>query len=444
MSRVCVVVVAGFDLNMRKLIGPRLGALAYQATLEPVFPAVTSTFQASLTTGRLATDHGVISNGLFMRREPENHRLLDQDSYPEFRREVSFWEQSSELVQAPRFWSSWGIKTALLFFQQSIGHSADIVLTPKPVHTPDGRTLSSCWARPDRLYDALAAELGPFPLHHYWGPVAGLPASEWIGKAAARVWEMEAPDLQFVYIPHLDYNLQRLGPGAPAISQDVRQLDAILNPLISAVWKSEGKMLVIGDYGMSDVCGAVAPNLALRHAGLLKTMPDSDGKLLIDHAASQAFVMVDHQVGFLYAAPSVVDSAVKILRSLPGVNQIIGKDQFASLGINNRRAGDAVLLSNADQWLVHDWWKNDQEKPAWQFSIDIHRKPGYDPRELFFADGKPGKTVTQDPRSVRGSHGLANKDAAQSPAICTDINIFPRQYRITDLPGIIRTALSLK
>jgi len=444
MSRVCVVVVAGFDVNMRSHIGQRLGALAYQASLEPVFPAVTSTFQASLTTGRSVAEHGIICNGLYTRREPESHNLLDRDSYPEFRREVSFWEQSSELVKVPRFWAKWGIKTAMLFFQQSIGHTADIVLTPKPTHTPDGKTVSSCWARPDGLYDSLAAEFGPFPLHHYWGPIAGLPASEWIGKAAARVWEKESPDLQLVYIPHLDYNLQRLGPSAPAISQDVRQLDTILDPLISTVWKSEGKMLVIGDYGMSDVRGAVAPNLALRKAGLLKTTMDVDGKLLIDHAASKAFVMVDHQVGFLYAMPGSLESAVKVLRALPGINQIITEDQLSALEVNTPRAGDALLLTAADQWLMHDWWENDAEKPAWQFSVDIHRKPGYDPRELFFAGGKPGRMIAQDPHLVLGSHGLVSSDPSHCPAICTDIYLYPRRYRMTDLPGIIRGTLGVK
>ncbi len=444
MPRVCVVVVAGFDLKMQAQIGPRLRSLAYQASLEPVFPSVTSTFQASLTTGRSVADHGIICNGLYTRREPNVHHLLDQDSYPEFRREVSFWEQSSQLVNVPRFWSTWGIKTSMLFFQQSIGDTADIVLTPKPTHTPDGRTVSSCWARPDALYQTLVGDIGPFPLHHYWGPIAGLPASQWIGNAAARIWELERPDLQFVYIPHLDYNLQRLGPGAPSIGQDVRQLDAILEPLISTVWKSEGKMLVIGDYGLCDVQAAAAPNLALRRAGLLKTIRDGDGKLLVDHATSQAFVMVDHQVGFLYAAPSALESAISVLRSLTGVNQIVEKGGLAALGVDTPRAGDAVLLSEPDQWFMHDWWESDDEKPAWQFSVDIHRKPGYDPRELFFAGGKPGKAIAQDSLQVRGSHGLAGAHPAQSPAVCSDIYLYPRRYRVADLPGVIRSALAVK
>ncbi len=325
----------------------------------------------------------------------------------------------------------------MLFFQQSIGDAADIILTPKPTHTPDGRTVSSCWAKPDTLYQALAQELGPFPLHHYWGPIAGLPASQWIGRAAARVWEVESPDLQFVYIPHLDYSLQRLGPQDPSIAQEVRQLDAILDPLITAVWKSEGKMLVVGDYSLNTVVDATAPNLALRRSGLLKTTPDADGKLLIDHAASDAFVMVDHQVGFLYAKPAALESAIKLLRTLPGVRQIIQKNSFGALKINTPRAGDAILLSEADRWFMHDWWENELEKPAWQHSIDIHRKPGYDPRELFFAGGKPGKAITQDPMLVRGSHGLAGNDPAQSPAICSDFYLFPRQYRVADLPGMI-------
>ncbi len=437
MPRVCVVVVAGLDTQMLSMLGPRLGAIAHQASLESVFPAVTSTFQASLTTGRTVGQHGIICNGLYTRGEPETHALLDTDSYPEFRREVSFWEQSSELVKSPRFWADWNIKTSMLFFQQSIGQSADIILTPKPVHTPDGRTVSSCWSRPNHLYESLATELGPFPLHHYWGPMAGLPASVWIGKAAARVWDAQSPDLQWVYIPHLDYNLQRLGPGDPAIARDIRELDTILEPLISSVWKSEGKMLVVGDYAMSDVCGAVAPNLALRRAGLLKTRPDADGKLLVDHDASEAFVMVDHQVGFLYARPEALTGALGVLRELDGIQQIMTKEHFDRMGIDTPRTGGAVILAAADHWLMHDWWEQESEKPAWQFSVDIHRKPGYDPRELFFEGGRPGRAIAQDPVLVRGSHGLADSHSNRAPAICCDSYLFPRRYRLSELVGMI-------
>lgn len=437
MPRVCLVVIAGLDRKMLAMIGPRLGALQYQASLEPVFPALTSTFQASLTTGKSPAQHGIICNGLFTRALPDLHPVLDGDSYPEFRKNVSFWEQSDALLQAPRFWQNAGIKTALLFFQQSIGTSADIILTPKPVHTPDGRTVSSCWARPGDLYEQLAAELGPFPLHHYWGPVAGIAASEWIGKAAAHVWQKHQPDLQMVYIPHLDYNLQRLGPADPAIARDVKALDQILEPLIAAVWKSEGKLMIVGDYAMNTVSRAVAPNLLLRQAGLLKTTPDENGKLLVDYAASGAFVMVDHQVAFLYCRPDKKMQAFEVLRPAAGVDRILEQTDFAALGIANTRAGDGVLLSAPDAWFIHDWWQADGEKPNWQFSVDIHRKPGYDPRELFFDPAKPGRAIAQDPAMVRGSHGLVSADPNTFPALLSDGFILPRPLSMAELSKLL-------
>ena len=148
---------------------------------------------------------------------------------------VSFWEQSNALLQVPRVWKGSGKKVAMLFWQNSMGGAADVVLTPKPEHTPDGKTMTACWSNPPGLYASLVAELGPFPLHNYWSPMAGLPSSQWIVAGGGAGVGAERPDVQLVYVPHLDYNLQRLGPNHPAILKDLQEVDGVLASLAAKV-----------------------------------------------------------------------------------------------------------------------------------------------------------------------------------------------------------------
>ena len=261
MARICFVLVAGLDVEVmaggRNL--PVLGAFPHAGQYAPVFPAVTSTAQATLTTGVDAAGHGIVCNGVYTHGRPEMRPHLDLSNHAESRLNVSFWEQANSLVQAPRFWEGLGKKTAMLFWQNSMPSlaseraAAEIVLTPKPTHTPDGKTLTACWSNPSDLYARLANELGPFPLHKYWSPMAGIESSEWIAKAAERVWRREKPDLQFVYIPHLDYNLQRFGPNGEMIGPDVAAVDRVLGPLAERVRADGGIFIVVGDYGISAV-----------------------------------------------------------------------------------------------------------------------------------------------------------------------------------------------
>jgi hypothetical protein len=274
-----------------------------------------------------------------------------------------------------------GKKVAMLFWQQSIG-AADVVLTPKPTHTADGKTISACFSSPAELYGELVGLLGAFPLHNYWSPMAGIGSSQWIVKAAQHVWQKHRPDLQLVYIPHLDFNLLRLGPHHAAVAKDLQDVDALLGPLFEQVRADGGQVVVAGDYGMSEVSVAVTPNAALREAGLLVTKLDAQGKLVVDHEKSRAFVMVDHQVAYVYGEGAM--EAAEILRGRGGVGRVAVGEGMTAMGVGAARAGNAVVMADANAWLAHDWWLNEEEKPAWQFTVDIHNKPGFDPRELFF------------------------------------------------------------
>ncbi|MGN6369894.1 MAG: alkaline phosphatase family protein [Phycisphaerae bacterium] len=447
MARVCFVLVAGLD---GEVLGRGsglsvLGGFGHRGSYEPVFPAVTSTMQATLTTGVGVSGHGIVCNGVYTHGRAEMRPHLDLSNHAESRLKVSFWEQANSLVQAPRFWEGLGKKTAMLFWQNSMPSlaseraAADVVLTPKPVHTADGKTLTACWSAPGDLYGRLANELGPFPLHKYWSPMAGIESSEWIAKAAERVWRREKPELQLVYIPHLDYNLQRFGPSGEMIGKDVGEVDRVLGPLAERVRADGGIFVVAGDYGISEVGICAMPNLALREAGLLVTTVDGSGKVVVDYDASAAFGMCDHQVGHVYVRERR-EEVEAVLRGVNGVGRVLAtKEEIASVGLDHARSGDVVLMAEPGAWFAHDWWKDDGEKPLWQFTVDIHNKPGFDPRELFFDPVR--KCIQQDAAVVRGSHGVVGA-REKWPVVLSDAALPGGEMRATDIAGWLKSLVA--
>jgi hypothetical protein len=224
-----------------------------------------------------------------------------------------------------------------------------------------------------------------------------------------------------VYIPQLDYNLMRQGPSSEAVEKDLQDVDALLAPLAEKVRADGGIFIVAGDYGMSDVNRFVMPNLSLRTMGLLATRSDADGKVVVDYDASAAFAMVDHQVAHVYVKPGRAAEVAQLLRNLPGIGRVLAtKEEIAAAGLANERTGDLVLLATSDAWLAHDWWLSDDEKPKWQFGVDIHSKPGFDTRELFFDPAK--KRIAQDAGLVKGSHGLVD-EATRWPMLLSDAKL---------------------
>ncbi|MCC6422179.1 MAG: alkaline phosphatase family protein [Phycisphaerales bacterium] len=420
-NRLCVIDLPGLSNELLPFVSPH-SALGQWLTgravcpLKPSLPALTCGIQATITTGTPPSRHGIIANGLPTFLSSDDAALVDVSSFGVFRRQISFWEQSNQLVQSPRFWQTPDgqskYPTALLFFQNSMPGfagrpqpAADIVLTPKPDHGPDGKLTSLCWSNPPDLIPRLFHDLGPFPLLNYWGPMANINSSRWIAQAATRIWSDQKPTLQLVYIPHLDYDLQRFGPSSPHAKKAVEDVAAALDPLLSAVLTDGGQLAIFSEYAMNDVNRYFQPNRMLADAGLLQTRPTDAGPL-IDFAQSRALAMVDHQIAHVYARDAHSISAVReIFASIPDI-QIFGRSEQQDQNLNHRRSGDLVLIAPQDGWFDYRWWSNPADAPTFAGEIDIHRKPGYDALELFFDPAT--RKISQNPTLVRGSHGRAD------------------------------------
>jgi predicted AlkP superfamily pyrophosphatase or phosphodiesterase len=398
--------------------------------LQEVVPAVTCTAQASILTGQAPDRHGIVGNGWLWRDTGE----------------VRFWQQSNRLLQAePLYQTARGtaaargksFRCAKLFWWFNQGATVDWSVTPKPYYGADGNKVFGIYGTPEGLTERLEQRLGKFPFQTFWGPMAGLPCSEWIARCAAEILRDERPDLTLVYLPHLDYDPQRFGPDGSDMRRLLGELDAALEPLFDAAQAVGARVWVVSEYGHVQVKRAVLPNLVLRKAGFLTVRLGPLGETL-DTFASQAFAVCDHQLAHIYINdPLHVTHVREVLEHVPGVGRVYSGDQLDELHLRHARSGELVVLSEPDAWFAYPYWLEDRHAPDFARTVDIHRKPGYDPCELFF-DPKlwwpKGRAVLRllqkklgirtlfdviplTPELIRGSHGLRAWDVVNKPVL---------------------------
>jgi predicted AlkP superfamily pyrophosphatase or phosphodiesterase len=371
-----------------------LSAKGELARVRPVFPAVTCTSQASMLSGTYPRQHGIISNGLYDR---QTHT-------------VSFWEQSSSLVQAEKVWDiakrgGSGRTTAALFWQNTMYADADIVLTPRPLHMED-RMIMWCYSRPPGLYEKISYEIGKFDLSTYWGPLASNKSSAWIGRASELVLERQKPNILFTYIPHLDYIFQREGIFPKNLKEEIRFVDNIVGNIMKKTIdlgiRDQTQFVILSEYGFSDVTSDIPINRVFREHGLL-AIREIEGREYIDFEYSLAFAMVDHQVAHIYVKGTSVQQVKRVLDAIEGIDIVLDEEGKKLMNIDHERSGDLIAISDKDRWFSYYWWFEEEKSPPFANRVDIHRKPGYDPSELFI-DSKTNR-IPLNGKMVKASHG---------------------------------------
>lgn len=417
-------------------LAPRLAGLARSGWMRPlreVVPAVTCTAQATLLTGQQPAGHGIVANGWLYRDTVE----------------VRFWQQSNRLLQAKPLYQTALVRArsqgrlfrcAKLFWWFNQGAEVALSVTPKPYYGADGNKAFGIQGTPQGLAERMERHLGPFPFPFFWGPKAGLPCTQWIARCAADILASDHPDLTLVYLPHLDYDPQRFGPSGCDMPRLVGELDSACEPLLDAVQRVGARVWVVSEYGHVDVTQVVQPNRALRRAGLVAARPGPFGEVL-DLFESRAFAVCDHQLAHVYVPdPADLPQVRDLLLGLEGVERVLQGEERQELGLDHARSGELVVLARPDAWLAYPFWLDDRQAPDYARTVDIHRKPGYDPCELFFDPnllwpaGRAVRRLIQkklgfrtlfdvvplDPSLVRGSHGLLASDAMDRPLLVGD------------------------
>jgi predicted AlkP superfamily pyrophosphatase or phosphodiesterase len=392
--------------------------------LRTITPAVTCSVQSTMLTGRLPEAHGIVGNGWYFRE-------LSQ---------VWLWRQSNQLVAGDKVWDEArqrdpAFRSAKLFFWYNMYSTADVSITPRPMYTADGRKIPDVYTEPPELRDQLTAQLGTFPLFHFWGPRADIRSSRWIARATERVLDGSKPTLTLTYLPHLDYDLQRFGPDSSRVAPALREIDALCGELFEVADKRGVRVVVLSEYGITPVRGVVHVNRALRQAGLLRVREEL-GREQLDPGGSSAFAVADHQIAHVYVKdPARIGEVASLCEKLPGVERVLDDAGKRSIGLAHPRSGELVLISQADHWFSYYFWLDDERAPDYARTVDIHAKPGYDPVELFLDPKLPFPTLTVarklllrklgfrtlldviplDAGLVRGSHGRPTDDSREGP-----------------------------
>ena len=431
MTKTAVLNVVGLTANLIGEHTPFLSKWSSEgrtAIVDPVLPAVTCSAQATYLTGEMPASHGIVANGWYFRDECE----------------VKFWRQSNKLIQAPKIWERAREKDpaftcANMFWWYNMYSSADYSVTPRPMYRSDGLKLPDCYSNPASLRDELQQKFGTFPLFDFWGPATTVRSSQWIADASRYVVDKHDPSLTLVYLPHLDYNLQRIGPGAPEIATDLREIDAVCEELITGFEQKGMRVVVLSEYGINEVSRPVSLNRVFRNEGLIAVREEM-GLELLDAGASKAFAVADHQLAHIYVNdPAHIPAVKTLVEQQPGVSMVLAEEGQVAYGLWHPRSGELVAVAEPEAWFTYYYWLDDAKAPDFARTVDIHQKPGYDPVELFtnpafrFPMLQVGRRLIKkklgfrylmdviplDASLVKGSHGHLPADPGECPLLIT-------------------------
>ncbi len=399
------------------------------ALIRPVLPAVTCSAQSTYLTGKYPAEHGIVGNGWYFKDECE----------------VKFWRQSNKLVQSEKLWEKLkktdaDFTCANMFWWYNMYATTDYNVTPRPNYLADGRKIPDIYSHPAELRDTLQQELGTFPLFQFWGPKTTIKSSQWIADATIRTDLLHDPTLTLVYLPHLDYNLQRYGLDFNVISKDLKEIDKVVQQLIDHYQKQEANIVLLSEYGITNVDNPVHLNRILRKEGLINIRVER-GLELLDPGASKAFAVADHQIAHIYLNDLSLKEQVKaLLQKVDGVESVWTDDELKNANLQHNRCGDLVVLADERSWFTYYFWLDDAKAPDYARMVDIHKKPGYDPVEMMthpddrwvmakvigkLIKKKLGFRTVMDiipleASLIKGSHGRIPTDISDYPILITN------------------------
>ena len=414
--------------------------------IRPAFPAVTTTAQSCYLTGKTPAEHGIVGNGWY------DHEAS----------EIKFWKQSNKLVHGEKIWDAAKRKnpdfiSSKMFWWYNMYSSADFSVTPRPQYHSDGVKMPDCYSYPADLRDKLQKKFGTFPLFKFWGPGANIECSKWIADASMEVDRENDPTLTLIYLPHLDYCLQKFGTDFAKIAKELNEIDALVEELVTYYEKKKANIIMLSEYGINNVSRPIHINRILRENGLLAIRVEA-GHELLDAGASKAFAVADHQIAHIYVNDPKEKASVKgILEKIEGVKLVMDEAEKQKHHINHKRAGDFVLMAKADSWFAYYYWNDDKLAPDFARSVDIHNKPGYDPVEMFMNPTNPFiklraayklarkllgfryrmDVIPLDASLIKGSHGTLDIGKEYYPILITNQAINQKEIAATDIYSVI-------
>ncbi|EOQ97573.1 type I phosphodiesterase/nucleotide pyrophosphatase [Leptospira wolbachii serovar Codice str. CDC] len=397
-QKTVVIDVVGLSSNLVGEFTPFLKQfLEKRKTLliEPMLPALTTSTQSTYLTGEWPSKHGIVGNGWYDHEDAE----------------IKFWKQSNHLVESEKIWERAKkidpeFTCSQMFWWYNMYANVDYSVTPRPQYHADGVKAPDCYSYPPELRDELQKEFGQFPLFHFWGPNANIKSTQWITNATIFVDKKYNPTLTLVYLPHLDYCLQKFGPNTTLIQKELSEIDGVLKQLIEYYERQNTKIILLSEYGITPVSRPIHINRILRENGLVSVRKERWYELL-DPGASKAFAVSDHQIAHIYCKdPSIQNQVIEILKNIQGIDLVLDKKAQKKYHIDHKRSGDIVAVTDSESWFTYYYWLDDKEAPDYARLVDIHRKPGYDPCEMFLDPKKTNVKLRVGLKLIRKKLGF--------------------------------------
>lgn len=416
-------------------------------TIAPMLPAVTTSVQSTYVTGKWPSEHGIVGNGW----------------YDHIDSEIKFWKQSNKLVQAEKIWDKAKrldpkFTTSKMFWWYNMYSTADYSVTPRPNYLADGRKMADCYSEPAGLRDELQKELGTFPLFQFWGPGANIKSTQWIADASVITDKKYNPTLTLIYLPHLDYCLQKFGQDFNRIAKELGEIDRVVEQLVTHYTKAGARIMLLSEYGITNVDQPVYINRVLRENNWLGIRVER-GLELLDAGASKAFAVADHQIAHIYIKdPAWVSKVKSVVEKIAGVELVLDKQEQKAYHIDHERSGDLVLMADARSWFCYYYWMDDSKAPDFARSVEIFKKPGYDPVEMFMSSKLRAAykllrkkaalryvmdVIPLDATLIKGSHGRVNTPVSAHPVLITDKALSKKELMPVEVYDIIGDYLGM-
>lgn len=416
-------------------------------TIAPMMPAVTTAVQSTYVTGKWPSEHGIVGNGWYDHTDAE----------------IKFWKQSNKLVQAGKIWDKAKrldptFTVSKMFWWYNMYSTADYSVTPRPNYLADGRKMPDCYSEPAALRDELQKELGTFPLFQFWGPGANIKSTQWIADASVITDKKYNPTLTLIYLPHLDYCLQKFGQDFTLIAKELGEIDRVVEQLVKHYTNAGARIMLLSEYGITNVDQPVYINRVLRENNWLGIRVER-GLELLDAGASKAFAVADHQIAHIYIKdPALVSTVKSVVEKIPGVELVLDKQEQKAYHIDHERSGDLVLMADARSWFCYYYWMDDSNAPDFARSVDIFKKPGYDPVEMFMSSKLRAAykllrkkaalryvmdVIPLDATLIKGSHGRVNTPVAAHPVLITDKALSKKELAPVDVYDVISDYLGM-
>jgi len=413
--------------------------------IEPVLPALTTSAQSTYLTGKFPDETGIVGNGWYDHKDCE----------------IKFWKQSNKLVAGEKIWEKAkkedpSFTCANMFWWYNMYSSADYAVTPRPNYLADGRKMPDCYSHPAELRDILQEKLGQFPLFQFWGPGANIKSTQWIADASMTTDELYDPTLTLIYLPHLDYCLQKFGPDFSQISTELNEIDQVIKQLVTFYEKKGAEIIILSEYGISPVAKPIHVNRIFRENDLLNIRTER-GLELLDPGASKAFAVADHQIAHVYINDPSVETFIRTLvEKIPGIELVLNKEEQKAHHIDHERSGDLVLVADKNSWFTYYFWLDDAKAPDYARCVDIHKKPGYDPVEMFMSSKlragykllkkKAGfryvmDVIPLDATLIKGSHGRIGVEKQYQPVLISDMKFDSGTFAPNEVFQLIWSAL---